>query len=596
MGWAVGLLALGLPAACTTDDDAVPPGTGGRLVPVTGGAGPGGASSLGGAAGATTAGQGGTDGPGGSGAAGEAGGGAGEAGAAGDAGMSGSSGHGGDAGTGGSAGATAGAGGSSGSSGQQPTAPEDKAATLAHLTDPCTALLDGSFYGAATAPAPWAATHRGDLVRCGYDRLIGLDEIKAHLVSAGQATPTVFSAIHKLRVVYWSEGDDGKPALTSAILFVPEQRLAAGPAPLVVLGHGSVGVADVCAPSREDAAGFHQDWRTLAYSLVGQGWLGLMPDYIGLGTPGSHAWLLSSEEAHALLDAPRAAHKLFKSGFLGDRSAIVGHSQGGHAAISAHALAGAYGTEGKLTTVVAHAPIWFSEASWGASLTSIAVAIKANSASALASSAMYFAGHLGRLSGESTTLDPFLPEKQATVQSFLLGKCWQDVTDPAKWPADLKEALYIPADGSNPAVAGKGGSVFYTSNYTSEVGSCALSDSNCSGPLAKTWRQRWVNDRPPPSTTIPLVVWGGDLDTAVAPGRLRCGLDRLTATGAPLTACAAPGATHAGVLLSSNDWVRQHLAHALLDAPAPAACADYTTTISAACATPPANSTSPSDP
>ncbi|RYE93014.1 MAG: hypothetical protein EOO75_05335, partial [Myxococcales bacterium] len=369
-------------------------------------------------------------------------------------------------------------------------------------------------------------------------------------------------------------------------LFVPERRLAAGPAPLVVLGHGSVGVADACAPSREDPAGFHDDWRTLAYSLVGQGWLALMPDYIGLGTPGSHAWLLSSEEAHALLDAPRAARRLFQPGFLGDRRAIVGHSQGGHAALSAHALHGAYGTDGTLATVVAFAPIWFSQASWGASLTSLAVAIKANSASALASSAMYLAGHLGRLEGEAAADAPFVPGKLDDVRGFLLGRCWQDVTDPAKWPATLAGAL-----------GAKGGAEFSTSAYVGDVGGCALSDSKCAGtPLGTTWRQRWVDDRPAPDTTIPLVIWGGDQDAAVSPGRLRCGLDRLAAQGAPLTACASPGANHNDVLLRASDWVRQHLAHSLLDAPAPAACLDYTTAITTTCSTPPANSLLPADP
>jgi hypothetical protein len=181
----------------------------------------------------------------------------------------------------------------------------------------------------------------------------------------------------------------------------------------------------------------------------------------------------------------------------------------------------------------------------------------------------------------------FLPEKENDIRSFLLGNCWQEITNPEKWPESLKVAL--------DASPGKGGGELYAQPYPSKVGTCGLTGS-CSDPLATTWRTRWANDRPPPDTKIPLVIWGGDLDMSVAPGRLQCGLDRLKAQGAPLTACAAKGAAHADVLVKTHAWVEGYLRWKLLGAPAPGACPSYETEIPVKCATPPTNSLKPEDP
>ena len=47
---------------------------------------------------------------------------------------------------------------------------------------------------------------------------------------------------------------------------------------------------------------------------------------------------------------------------------IMGHSQGGHTALSALALSdpAAYGSGGTLVGVVGYAPLWLSQRSWGA--------------------------------------------------------------------------------------------------------------------------------------------------------------------------------------------------------------------------------------
>ena len=60
-------------------------------------------------------------------------------------------------------------------------------------------------------------------------------------------------------------------------------------------------------------------------------------DYQGLGTPGTHEYLVGQDEGHSVLDIVRAARQVDST--LGKRVIIGGHSQGGHAALWAAALA-----------------------------------------------------------------------------------------------------------------------------------------------------------------------------------------------------------------------------------------------------------------
>ena len=63
-------------------------------------------------------------------------------------------------------------------------------------------------------------------------------------------------------------------------------------------------------------------------------------DYEGLGTPGVHPYLIGTSAAHSVLDAARAARALDKN--VSNKVIIAGHSQGGHAALWAAALAPSY--------------------------------------------------------------------------------------------------------------------------------------------------------------------------------------------------------------------------------------------------------------
>ncbi|MGD5929547.1 alpha/beta fold hydrolase, partial [Xanthomonas citri pv. citri] len=77
-------------------------------------------------------------------------------------------------------------------------------------------------------------------------------------------------------------------------------------------------------------------------------------DYEGLGTPSTHPYLIGVSQGRSVLDMVRGARKLDRS--LGKKVLIAGHSQGGHAALWAAALAGRWTPELDVRGTLALAP------------------------------------------------------------------------------------------------------------------------------------------------------------------------------------------------------------------------------------------------
>ncbi|WNG47133.1 alpha/beta fold hydrolase [Archangium minus] len=162
-------------------------------------------------------------------------------------------------------------------------------------------------------------------------------------------------------VLYRSAATDEKqtPITVSGIIALPPGSPPEGGWPVISWAHGTVGVGDKCAPSRDDeeslAHGINKAPHPLLNAYLRKGWAVVMTDYEGLGTPRPHPFLLGHSEARGILDMVRAAHKLHP-GKLSKRFAIVGHSQGGQAALFAAADAKAWAPELELRTVIALAP------------------------------------------------------------------------------------------------------------------------------------------------------------------------------------------------------------------------------------------------
>jgi pimeloyl-ACP methyl ester carboxylesterase len=159
-------------------------------------------------------------------------------------------------------------------------------------------------------------------------------------------------------VLYRSTGSDGKPIAVSGVVSVPKGKAPKGGWPVVTWAHGTTGIADSCAPSKANGRNAAHVYTSYSYPLL-SGWLKrgyavVRTDYQGLGTPGVHEYLGGTSEGRSTLDIVRAARKLDPR--IGKEIAISGHSQGGHAALWAAALAPRWTPELKLRGTVAFAP------------------------------------------------------------------------------------------------------------------------------------------------------------------------------------------------------------------------------------------------
>ncbi|KFA90695.1 lipase family protein [Archangium violaceum] len=136
-------------------------------------------------------------------------------------------------------------------------------------------------------------------------------------------------------VVYLSESVHGEPIAVSGIIALPKKAPIDGAYPVISWAHGTVGCADHCAPSRDTVDGEAHRFNVFPHPLLNKfldrGWAVVMTDYEGLGTEGPHPYLLGKSEARGILDIVRAARQLHPE--LSDQFAIVGHSQGGQAAL-----------------------------------------------------------------------------------------------------------------------------------------------------------------------------------------------------------------------------------------------------------------------
>ena len=121
---------------------------------------------------------------------------------------------------------------------------------------------------------------------------------------------------------------------------------------MVSWAHGTVGVADVCAPSTAGRSvrdiTYLTAWLKAGYAIVAT-------DYRGLGTVGRHPYLDGSSAARDVIDMARAARRVDSA--LSKTWFAVGQSQGAHAALFVSSIATEYAPELDFRGTIATAPI-----------------------------------------------------------------------------------------------------------------------------------------------------------------------------------------------------------------------------------------------
>jgi pimeloyl-ACP methyl ester carboxylesterase len=414
-------------------------------------------------------------------------------------------------------------------------------------------------------------SHRGDVFHCAISESLTASKVNSQIdgynsnmfndTYADAIPGNVTSGFWTYRIAYRTlrntptgggtpvEGD------TAAVLVIPEKPLAN--APLVVWSHGSVGVAPSCAPSMLDLSGAIQDedFPINIYRLAGYGYTVIAPDYSGFSYGQAPGYFNAEDEAHAVLDATRAAANILPS--PPDKVVLVGHSQGGHAALSAQSYSGSYGMQGTLVGVATFAPLWASMSIWAAGTTSAAALTTADNSTSILYT-MEYAYSASALRGDPAMgLDVFLAAKRDAVKDTLLGGACYDTTK-------------LQALGTTPAD-------FYDPDYINNVGfncaanpispDCTMAPSTPAGD-APLWVSRWQQDRPPLNAqSAPILVWYGGKDTTVKPGWAQCARERfakdLSSPSATTTIkyCYDANAIHRDIIRgAASDFVNQWIA------------------------------------
>ncbi len=159
-------------------------------------------------------------------------------------------------------------------------------------------------------------------------------------------------------VLYSSRTPQGAKTAVSGSVSVPRGKPPKHGWPVISWAHGTTGVADACAPSRNSVSSPAQasisyinpelnGWLRAGYAVV-------QTDYQGLGTPGKHPYLIGEAEGRSVLDIVSAARQLDPK--IGKRFLISGHSQGGQSALFAAGEASTWTPKLRLRGTVAFAP------------------------------------------------------------------------------------------------------------------------------------------------------------------------------------------------------------------------------------------------
>ncbi|WP_330289245.1 alpha/beta fold hydrolase [Streptomyces sp. NBC_00576] len=169
------------------------------------------------------------------------------------------------------------------------------------------------------------------------------------------------------RLMYKSTDSNGAPvAVTGAYIEPTATWKGGGPRPLVAVAPGTMGQGDQCAASLGLENPLLLNGRTVSvgyedvaiYRLLATGAAVVVTDYAGLGaTDRLHTYVNRLDEAHAVLDAVRAARSLPGTSVTSEsRVGLFGYSQGGGATAAAAELQPAYAPDITLAGTYSGAP------------------------------------------------------------------------------------------------------------------------------------------------------------------------------------------------------------------------------------------------
>lgn len=153
------------------------------------------------------------------------------------------------------------------------------------------------------------------------------------------------------RVMYVSTDLEGQPIAVTGTVVAPTGTSAA-PRNVIAWAHGTTGIRPECGVSHTTDP--YQQTPAIE-RMLDQGFVVAITDYPGLGTPGTHPYMVGPVAAQSVLDSVRAARSIPEVS-AGDEFVVWGASQGGHSALWTAQMATAYAPELTLRGAAASAP------------------------------------------------------------------------------------------------------------------------------------------------------------------------------------------------------------------------------------------------
>ncbi|MBL0219946.1 MAG: hypothetical protein IPQ07_39530 [Myxococcales bacterium] len=245
--------------------------------------------------------------------------------------------------------------GSSASTGDDGAGPDATAAVDGGVDAPpgvwspepaCASTADGIY--AATA----AGGARGSVAACALGAVLTQAQTQAAMAGDGAEGVTAQTGARVVKLAYRTIRSDGTAAVTTATAYLPLVPRTV-PAQIVLIGRPTSGLADSCAPSKDE-----MPEKNLALPFAARGFIAITPDYAGLGNAGTHAYLDTHEEVTQLFDGVLALRAMLPGNIVGEAVAAVGYSQGGGIVLGAQALEHALTGKHTLKAVAAIAPEW----------------------------------------------------------------------------------------------------------------------------------------------------------------------------------------------------------------------------------------------
>ena len=155
------------------------------------------------------------------------------------------------------------------------------------------------------------------------------------------------------KIMYLSTSLQGEPIVVTGSAVIPAAAAPPDGRVVLAIAHGTTGVADSCAPSKNPERS--EITPVSANFAVANNWIATQTDYEGLGTPGRHPYLVGESEGRGVIDSVTAASQL-PDADAGDRVVVAGYSQGGHGALWANQVAAEWAPDLDIVATFAGAP------------------------------------------------------------------------------------------------------------------------------------------------------------------------------------------------------------------------------------------------